>query len=262
LAHSLDDLVKQGKVLYLGVSDTPAWIVSQFNQYAKDHGLRPFSVYQGRWSAADRDFEREVIPMARTLGLALAPWGALGGGRFKTEEQIEELKIRNEQSRKPLMPRADGGAADRRITKVLDKIAKAKGKNTGVTGIALAYVMHKAPDVFPIIGGRKIQHLKENIAALNVRLTDEEIKEIEDAGPDFSMGFPHDFLGGGKGAQSSADVLMLKLSGHIDFHEIRKVSAVLRILLTRVANPSISIDATGSTASLRKEFECFITNWR
>lgn len=219
--------------MYLGVSDTPAWIVSQFNQYAKDHGLRPFSVYQGRWSAADRDFEREIIPMARTLGLALAPWGALGGGRFKTEGQIEELKNRNEQGRRPLLPPADGGAADKRITKVLDNIAKAKGKDTGVTGIALAYVMHKAPDVFPIIGGRKIQHIKENIAALNVRLTDEEIKEIEAAGHAFSMGFPHIVLGGGQvGAQSSAQVAMLKASGHFDFHEIRKVSSILFDLLT------------------------------
>ena len=90
LADSLDDLVKQGKVLYLGVSDTPAWIVTQFNQYAKDRGLRPFSVYQGRWSTADRDFEREIIPMARALGLTLAPRWSLGGGRFKIEDTAQE----------------------------------------------------------------------------------------------------------------------------------------------------------------------------
>jgi len=126
--------------------------------------------------------------------------GALGGGRFKTEEQMEDLKNRNEQGRKPLMPCADDGAADGRITKVLDRIAKAKGNNEGVTETASAYVMHNEPDVFPIIGGRKIQHFNENVAALNVRLTDEEIKEIEDAGYDFSTGFPHDFLGGETGA--------------------------------------------------------------
>lgn len=58
LMHSLDTMVKQGKVLYLGISDTPAWIVSKANEYARNHGLRPFSVYQGQWSAARRDFER------------------------------------------------------------------------------------------------------------------------------------------------------------------------------------------------------------
>ena len=79
--------------------------------------------------------------------------------------------------------------------------------------------MHKAPDVYPIVGGRKIEHLKENIAALTVRLTNEEIKEIEDAGHDFDLGFPHDFLGG----HHPGDITMLKRSGHCDFHELAKV---------------------------------------
>lgn len=66
--QSLNNLVVQGKVLYLGVSDTPAWVVSKANQYARDHGLRQFCVYQGRWNAASRDFEREIIPMCRDEG--------------------------------------------------------------------------------------------------------------------------------------------------------------------------------------------------
>jgi aryl-alcohol dehydrogenase-like predicted oxidoreductase len=181
-------------------------------------------VYQGHWSASERDFEREILPMARSLGLALCPWGALGGGRYKTEEQIAELKKSNEQSRVPFLPPSDGGEADRRITKVLDKIAKSRGEHIGVTRVALAYVMHKAPDVYPIVGGRKIQHLKENIAVLTIRLTDEEIKEIELAGQDFKMGFPHNALGGGKhGAVHPKDIFALRLSGHYDFHDIKKV---------------------------------------
>jgi aryl-alcohol dehydrogenase-like predicted oxidoreductase len=58
--QSLNHLVAQGKVLYLGISDTPAWVVTKANQYARDHNLRQFSVYQGKWSAADRDFERDI----------------------------------------------------------------------------------------------------------------------------------------------------------------------------------------------------------
>jgi hypothetical protein len=73
--RSLNTLADQGKILYLGVSDTPAWIVSKANQYARDHGLRPFVVYQGRWSASNRDFERDIIPMCEAEGMALAPWG-------------------------------------------------------------------------------------------------------------------------------------------------------------------------------------------
>lgn len=154
--------------------------------------------------------------MARHLGLGLCPWGALGGGKYKTEEQIAEMKKRSEQGRVPFTPPSD---ADRAITKVLDKIAKTKGDGIGVTGIALAYVMHKAPDVHPIVGGRKIEHLKENIAALNVRLTEEEIKEIEEAGGPFEIGFPHNFLAQGeKSVSGPGEVAMLNSSGHFDFH--------------------------------------------
>lgn len=65
LMQSLNHLVQQRKVLYLGVSDTPAWVVAQANAYARQFGLRPFSVYQGRWSAAERDFERDVSSCTR-----------------------------------------------------------------------------------------------------------------------------------------------------------------------------------------------------
>lgn len=70
---ALHILVEQGKVLYLGASDTPAWIVAAANTYAVDHGKTPFSVYQGRWNLLNRDFERDIIPMARHFGMALAP---------------------------------------------------------------------------------------------------------------------------------------------------------------------------------------------
>jgi len=178
-------------------------------------------VYQGEWNCSQRDLEREVVPMARTLGLALVPWGVLGSGRFKTEAQISELQKRNEKGRVQSESPSD---TDRRINAVLEKLAKSKGPNIGLTGIALAYVMHKAPDVFPVIGGRKIEHFNENIAALNVRLTDQEIKEIEDAGESFKMGFPHDFLAEGEpGAVAMKDVVLLRSAGYHDFHDIKKV---------------------------------------
>lgn len=77
---SLHALVQQGKVLYLGISDSPAWIVATANTYAKAHGKTPFSIYQGRWNLMLRDFEREIIPMDRQFGMALAPWDVLGRG--------------------------------------------------------------------------------------------------------------------------------------------------------------------------------------
>lgn len=66
---SLHILVQQGKVMYLGISDTPAYIVSACNTYAKQQGKTPFSIYQGRWNVMLRDMEREIIPMARHFGM-------------------------------------------------------------------------------------------------------------------------------------------------------------------------------------------------
>ncbi|CAF1149365.1 unnamed protein product [Didymodactylos carnosus] len=88
-----------GKVLYLGASDTPSWVVAKANQYARDHGLRQFSVYQGRYNAAQRDAERDIMPMLRDEGMAFAPFAALGGGRFKTKEQVEAMEKAGDKGR-------------------------------------------------------------------------------------------------------------------------------------------------------------------
>jgi aryl-alcohol dehydrogenase-like predicted oxidoreductase len=84
MMQALNQLVLSGKVLYLGVSDTPAWIVSKANQYARDHGLSQFIVYQGRWSIIQRDFEREILAMCRAENMGIAPWGSMGGGKVPT----------------------------------------------------------------------------------------------------------------------------------------------------------------------------------
>ncbi|KAJ5558297.1 hypothetical protein N7535_008510 [Penicillium sp. DV-2018c] len=172
---SLNQLVVAGKVLYLGVSDTPAWIVSKANQYARDHALRPFSVYQGKWNAANRDFERDIIPMAASEGMGLAPWASLGGGAFKTTAEREEI------AKSGSHPGRQTAATERDIavSKVLEGIAEKRG--TALTSVALAYVMRKAPYVVPIVGGRKVEHLLGNIEGLGLDLSDGEVEEIEGA---------------------------------------------------------------------------------
>jgi aryl-alcohol dehydrogenase-like predicted oxidoreductase len=204
LMQSLNQLVLAGKVLYLGISDSPAWVVSKANEYARCHGLRQFSVYQGRWSAASRDFERDIIPMARVEGMGLAPWGALGGGAFKTEEQRRAGRDgRNIQPTKEQV----------RISKVLEAIADRKGSI--ITSVALAYVMHKAPYVFPIVGGRTIDHLKNNVEALSFSLDEKDVDEIESAAP-FDLGFPHSFLWRGGIPSNPADVWLMNSAGTFD----------------------------------------------
>ncbi|KAK5732088.1 hypothetical protein LTR17_010796 [Elasticomyces elasticus] len=211
LMNSLNTLVTSGKVLYLGISDTPAWLVVKCNDYARFHGLTQFSVYQGHWSAAFRDFERDILPMVEAEGMGLAPWGALGRGMFKTAEQYN---AEDRDGRKM-------GEQDPKYERIAAKLETlAKKKDTLITSVALAYVMHKAPYVFPIVGGRKVDHLKGNVEALSVKLTQEEIDDIEDAEP-FDIGFPLSFLFGYGGQKyrsrmTAQDLNIIKANTNLD----------------------------------------------
>ena len=211
LMQSLNSMVERGKVLYLGVSDTPAWIVSKANEYARNNGLRQFVVYQGRWNAALRDFERDIVPMAAAEGMGLAPWDALGGGNFKTPEQYEKTKGEGRRM-------GERNENYVKVSKVLDEVAQRK--KTHLVSVAMAYVMHKAPYVFPLIGGRKIEHLKGNIEALGLELDQKDIEEIE-AATDFDIGFPLNFLGRtmpkDKGAKGPADVFLTNAAANFDY---------------------------------------------
>ncbi|KAI4853842.1 putative aryl-alcohol dehydrogenase Aad14 [Aureobasidium sp. EXF-8845] len=191
IMDSLHMLVEQGKVLYLGISDTPAWVVSAANYYAKAHGKTPFSIYQGRWNIMLRDFEREIIPMARHFGMALAPWDVLGGGRFQSKAALEERKKNNEGIRS-LMGGPEQTDDELKMSAALEEVANEH--NVSLTAIALAYVMSKTTNVFPLVGGRKVEHLHDNIKALSVKLSDEQIKKLEDVRP-FDIGFPNNFIG-------------------------------------------------------------------
>ncbi|KAG8160210.1 hypothetical protein KVR01_009746 [Diaporthe batatas] len=188
LMDSLHILVEQGKVLYLGVSDTPAWVVAAANTYARAHGKTPFSVYQGRWSVLDRDFERDILPMARHFGLALCPWNVMGGGRLKTRKQIEARQSSQEGGRFK-----EQDEAARKVSEALEKVAGEHGVDS-IQQIALAYVLRKARNVFPLVGFRKVEHLQDSIQALSIRLTDDQVSYIERQNP-FDIGFPLNFVG-------------------------------------------------------------------
>ncbi|KAL3480236.1 NADP-dependent oxidoreductase domain-containing protein [Aspergillus californicus] len=218
MMHALNDLVVAGKVLYLGISDTPAWVVSKANEYARQKGLRQFVVYQGMWNATMRDFERDIIPMCRDEGMGLCPYGVLNQGRFQTEEVFREREKSNE-GRNFIQT----SQRDRDVSKVLETIAKKKGVD--LLHVALAYIMDKAPYVFPIVGARKLSHIEGSIAGLGVSLTEGEVSEIE-AAYDFDFGFPHSFLSGtlfnqdkSRGADEPGDTWMTKSLGNFDWVE-------------------------------------------
>jgi aryl-alcohol dehydrogenase-like predicted oxidoreductase len=201
LMQSLHRLVQAGKVLYLGISDTPAWVVSKANEYARNHGLTQFSVYQGHWAPTERSFERDIIPMALDEGMALAPWGAIGGGKYKTEAERADSSGRTGAW-------VNLSEVDKAVIPALESVAKRQ--NTSMTAVALAYIIGKSPYVFPIVGGRTVKHLKGNIEALKLKLTQEDIKEIEEPYK-FDPGFPHSFIG-----SRPSDNPWAKIAGWVD----------------------------------------------
>jgi len=207
--NSLHTLIVQRKVIYLGISDAPAWVVAKANQYANDHGKTPFCIYQGRWSILDRSFERDIIPMARSEGLALAPWGVLGSGKIRTNAEEARRKESGEKGRMTLNTNWERTPEEKKVCDALEEIATEIGAES-ITALVIAYHLHKLPYVFPIIGGRKVEQLKENITALDITLTPEQVQRIEQASP-FDPGFPNNFIGDG-----TYDNFIMKASAHSD----------------------------------------------
>ncbi|KAJ8586322.1 Aldo/keto reductase [Rhizopogon salebrosus TDB-379] len=193
--NGLHVLVQQGKVLYLGISDTPAWVVAKANQYARDHGKSPFVIYQGAWNVMNRAFERDIIPMARSEGLALAPWNVLAAGKLRTDEEEERRRQTGEKGRTITNPNWERNETERAMSAALEKVAKEVGAKH-ITAVAIAYLMHKTPYVFPIIGGRKVEQLEANLESLAITLTAEQMKYLESIVP-FDPGFPYTMIGDG-----------------------------------------------------------------
>ncbi|RAH79136.1 aryl-alcohol dehydrogenase [Aspergillus japonicus CBS 114.51] len=210
---SLHALVQQGKVLYLGICNAPAWVVSAANTYARLQGKTQFSVYQGRWNVLHRDLEREVIPMARRFGMAVAPWDVLGGGKFQTQKAMAARRESGEGLRK-MMGSGAQSEDEVRMSEALGKVAAELGIES-VTAVALAYVLAKYPNVFPVVGGRKVEHLRDNIQALEVRLSDEQIRFLEGVKP-LELGFPQNMLGEEPGV-TGREGMSLANAGVVDF---------------------------------------------
>lgn len=191
----LNDLVSSGQVLHLGISNTPAWIVSQANQYARDHALRPFVVYQGRYSPVHRELEREVVPMAVHEGMALASWGVMGQGAFREEDTAPTTAEPGSARPVMVMPHQQEAMATARG--VLKEIAQAHATNgkgkVSMYQVLIAYARQKAPYTFPIVGMRSISSLQNSIDAVDVELSADELRRIDAACP-LELGWPNNFL--------------------------------------------------------------------
>nr|WP_198151444.1 aldo/keto reductase [Kibdelosporangium sp. MJ126-NF4] len=172
---AMSELVRAGKVRHLGLSEASAATIR------RAHAVHPIAALQSEWSLWTRDLEAEIVPVCRELGVGLVPFSPLGRGfltgRYSSVDGLADNDVRRSQ------PRFADGNLERNLAIVarLDELAAAKGVTAGQ--LALAWVQHQGTDVVPIPGTRRQRYLAENLAALHVDLSEEDIEAIEAAAP-------------------------------------------------------------------------------
>jgi aryl-alcohol dehydrogenase-like predicted oxidoreductase len=186
--RALDDLVRAGKVHYVGISDTPAWIVSKANTLAELRAWTPFSAIQIEYSLIQRTVERELVPMARALDLSILPWGILGGGLLSGKY------VRGGPVEDSLRASVNGGRVNDRTLAIADTVrAIASDIGRSPSQVAIAWVRQRGSNVIPILGARKASQLEDNIGALDVVLSSEEMARLDGVSR-VDLGFPLEFL--------------------------------------------------------------------
>ncbi len=176
--ETLNDLVRAGKVRYLGASSMWAWQFAKALYLADAHGWSRFVVMQNHYNLIYREEEREMIPLCRAEGIALTPWsplarGFLAGNRTR-DKKGETTRANNDPYAYELYYRDEDFAIAERVVEL------AKKRGVKPTQIALAWHLNKPEITAPIIGATKPHHLPEAVAALDIRLTDEECKYLEE----------------------------------------------------------------------------------
>ena len=182
--RGLDDLVRQGKVNYIAISDTPAWVVAKGNTLAELMGWSQFIALQVEYSLISRTPERELIPMAKHFGLTVTPWAPLGGGVLTGKYQ------RGEQGRiKAESKRRNDKAVE--ITRTVIEIADDLGVSPG--NVALRWTMQQGFHSIPIVGATTLSQLKDNLKAVDITLSAEYLKKLNDVSA-IELGFPGEFF--------------------------------------------------------------------
>lgn len=183
--RALDDVVRAGKVLYVGFSDAPAWVVSRANALAEWRGWSPVAAIQAPYSLVQRDIERELLPMAEASGLAIAAWSPLAGGvlsgKFTSGAGPGKTRIAADKI----------SERDLAIARVVRDVADEIGASP--SQVAIAWTASRHPGVHPIVGARRLDQLADNLGAVTVTL-DAEARDRLDKASTITLGFPYDFI--------------------------------------------------------------------
>lgn len=184
--RAMDDLIRQGKVNYIGISDTPAWIVAKGNTLAELRGWSQFIGLQIEYSLIERTPERELLPMAKHFGMAVTPWSPLGAGLLTgkyNKGMIEEGRL-SEQSQKY---NPQNIAIAEKVVEIAEKVGATPAQ------VALKWIIEQDKNMIPIIGSRKASQIEDSLKCLEVQLTPEHLTELDEVSK-IDLGFPHEFF--------------------------------------------------------------------
>jgi aryl-alcohol dehydrogenase-like predicted oxidoreductase len=187
--RGLDDLVRQGKVLYVGISDAPAWWIAQANTLADLRGWSRFVGLQVPYNLIERTVERELIPMAKALDIGVTAWSPLSNGvltgKYHGHGGSEPGRMSSDML-KGFMPEQQRAT---RIVAAVKTVSEQTGRS--MAQVALAWLRYRTVPVIPIIGARKLSQLQDNLASFDFELSAEHLKSLDEASR-IELGFPLD----------------------------------------------------------------------
>jgi len=193
--RAFDDLVRSGKVLYVGISDAPAWVVAKSNTLAELRGWTRYIGLQIEYSLLERTVERELVPMAKDQQMTVLAWSPLRNGLLtgKYLPENEEGSKADGARMHSEMGKAFGGVPETSHAAVREIVAVGKELGVSAAQVALAWLRYRPLPVIPIVGARKLAQIEDNIRSLQVTLSPEQLQRLDKTSA-ISLGFPHDFL--------------------------------------------------------------------
>ena len=188
--RALDDLVRSGKVLYIGISDAPAWIVSASQVMAELRGWTAWAGLQIEYSLLERTPERDLLPMAAHFGMSVVAWGPLSAGVLTGKytrggDGVDSKRTGANQHRGRLSEQA------LQVARTVDAVADELGASSAQ--VAMAWVMGRSYGMVPIVGARKVSQLTDTLQSGAVTLTPEQRQRLDEVSA-IELGFPHAFL--------------------------------------------------------------------
>jgi len=190
--RAFDDLVRAGKVLYVGISDAPAWVVAKSNTLADLRGWTPYVGLQIEYSLLERTVERELLPMAADFGLSILAWSPLRNGVLTGKYLPENANgAANGRMNSPMM-KGFGVDVSGTDAVVRETVAVANELGVSAAQVALAWLRSRPAAVIPIVGASKLTQFEDNLRSLGVVLTSEQQERLDRVSA-VPLGFPHEF---------------------------------------------------------------------